>query len=131
MAWTVNLQKFLQRKMDEEKIKSNVLADRIGIPLTTFRAILNLTRKPEMKNIIKIADYYECSIDDLLNKKGKFSTKNKGEYTKLSLEELSSNLRSFIKKEMAERGLNQYQLGRAIGHSDDALRHFLREGSDE
>lgn len=127
--WTINLRDFLIKKMEEEKIRSNRLAERIGIPLTTFRAIINLSRKPEIKTIVKIADYFSCSITELLHGEDVKIPKNKRGYAKLTIEELSNNLKAYIKEEMAKRGLNQYQLGRAIGHSDDAFRHFLREES--
>ena len=129
--WTVNLRDFLNKKMDEEKIKSNKHAERIGVPLTTFRAIINLSRKPEIKTIVKIAEYFSCSITELLYGEDVKLPKNKLGYAKLTIEELSDNLRTYIKGEMAKRGLNQYQLGRAIGHSDDAFRHFLREDRSE
>lgn len=130
MTWTVNLKNFLIKKMAEEKIKSNALAERIGIPLTTFRAIINLKRKPEIKTVIKIADYFACSISEALGGDEVEIPKNTHGYAKLTLEELSNNLKTYIKQEMAKRGLNQYQLARAMGHSDDALRHFLREESN-
>jgi len=131
MDWTINLKNFLIKKMEAEKIRSNALAERMGIPLTTFRAIINQKRKPEIKTVIKIADYYNCSITEVLGGEDVEIPENKHGYAKLTLEQLSRNLKDYIKAEMTKRGLNQYQLARAMGHSDDALRHFLREENNE
>lgn len=124
--WTDNIREFLNKKMKQGGLTIVVLAERTGVALTTMRGILTGSRRPEIKNIVKIAHYFNCSIDEILGRTGFPNSGNK-QYINLSLEELSINLRNFIKDELKRRGLNQYQLGRNIGRSDDAIRHFLRE----
>jgi DNA-binding XRE family transcriptional regulator len=124
--WTDNIREFLNKKMAQRELSVVALADCTGVALTTMRGILTGNRRPEIKNIVKIADYFNCSIDEMLGRSD-FPSSNNKQYVKLSLEELSINLRNFIKGELEKRGLNQYQLGRNIGRSDDAIRHFLRE----
>lgn len=125
--WTDNIKDFLHKKMQEEKLSISQLARLTDIPGTTMREMLN-NRRPEIKNIVKIADYFNCSIDEILfNKPSSEGFK----YRKLSLPELSANLKSFVINKLIQYNINQYNLGRIIGHSDDVVRRFLREDGNK
>lgn len=129
MGWFENIKEFLTTKMKEEQLKTtSELANRAGIPQTTMREMLG-NRRPEVKNIIQLANSFECSIDEVLGRK-EFGFDEKQKYTPLSPEALSANLKSFINKELVKNNLTQYELGSRIGRSNDAVRPFLKEGDN-
>ncbi|XVN42689.1 MAG: helix-turn-helix transcriptional regulator [Candidatus Rickettsia vulgarisii] len=132
--WTDNIKNFLNKKIQEEGLSVSQLAKLTDIPGTTMREMLN-NRRPEIKNIVKIADYFNCSIDEILFNKPPSSRKNHNAeptYNKLSLKELNTNLKKFVQDKLKENNINQYNLGKTIGHSDDVVRRFLREdGNNE
>ncbi len=82
-------------KMSESNLKANNLAKLTDIPSTTIYGILNNCR-PEIKNIIKIAKSFNCSIDEILGREVIKSTWDSvtPKYAELSVPELSKNLLS-------------------------------------
>jgi hypothetical protein len=93
--WSDNLKNFLMTKMSESNLKANNLAKLTDIPSTTIYGILNNCR-PEIKNIIKIAKSFNCSIDEILGREVIKSTWDSvtPKYAELSVPELSKNLLS-------------------------------------
>ncbi len=125
MGWIENIREFLGNKMEEKQLKASDLAELTGIPPTTMRGMLD-NRHPEIKNIIKLANYFDCSIDEVLGRK-EFESQEKQEYMQLSPEALSANLKSFINEKMNKNQMTQYELGSKIGRSEDSVRPFLKE----
>ncbi len=125
MGWIENIKEFLRNKMEEKQLKASDLAELAGIPTTTMRGMLG-NRRPEIKNIIKLANYFDCSIDEVVGRK-EFKPQEKQEYMQLSPEALSANLKSFITEKMNKNQMTQYELGPKIGGSPDSIRAFLRE----
>jgi len=125
MGWFENIKEFLTTKIKDEGLKVGKLAEAADVPETTMRKMLD-NRRPEVKNIIKLANYFNCSIDEMLGRK-EFESGEKQQYTPLSPEELSANLRGFINKELVRNSLTQSELGKKLGFSEDAFRPFLKE----
>jgi plasmid maintenance system antidote protein VapI len=125
MGWFENIKEFLITKMKDAGLKVGKLAEAAEVPETTMRKMLD-NRRPEIKNIIKLANYFDCSIDEMLGRK-EFDSSEKQQYTPLSPEELSANLRGFINKELVKNSLTQSELGKKLGFSEDAFRPFLKE----
>ncbi|MCC8398625.1 MAG: helix-turn-helix transcriptional regulator [Rickettsia endosymbiont of Labidopullus appendiculatus] len=128
MDWSENIKDFLAEELKKRGLKVSELAGHASIPPTTMRGMLE-NRRPEIKNIIKLANYFDCSIDEMLGRK-EFISSEKQQYAQLSPEELSGNLKNFINKELDKNNLTQYELGSKIGRSDDAVRPFLKEGDN-
>lgn len=129
MGWFENLKEFLRNKMEEKQLKASDLAGLAGIPITTMRGMLS-NRRPEIKNIIKLANYLDCSMDEMFGRQ-KFVSGEKQQYAQLSLEELSDNLKSFITDKMNKKQMTQYELGLEVSGSPDGFRAFLREDDNK
>ena len=84
---------------------------------------------PDFKNILKIADYFNCTIEEVLKRKNNLSG-NIG-ITTLSLDEINSNLKNFIKEKLTSLSLNPYELSKNCGFSSDAIRHFIRQNNSQ
>ncbi len=128
MGWSENIKDFLAEELKKRGLKVGELAEHAGIPPTTMRGMLE-NRRPEIKNIVKLANYFDCSVDEMLGRK-EFVSGEKQQYAQLSPGELSGNLKNFINKELVKNNLTQYELGSKIGRSDDAVRPFLKEGDN-
>ncbi|MCC8417793.1 MAG: helix-turn-helix transcriptional regulator [Rickettsia endosymbiont of Bryobia graminum] len=129
--WTDNIKDFLNQQIQENKLSVSQLAKLTDIPGTTMREMLN-NRRPEIKNIVKIADHFNCSVDSLLSGNHSDLPTTELLHKKLSLKELNANLKKFVQDKLKEDNINQYNLGKTIGHSDDVVRRFLRnDGNDE
>ena len=117
-------------KMSESNLKANNLAKLTGIPSTTIYGILN-NRRPEIKNIIKIAKSFNCSIDEILGREVIKSTWDSvaPKYVELSAPELSKNLKEFIIQQLQDKQITKYQLGRESGYGEDVIRNFLKENT--
>ncbi len=126
MDWLNNLATFLKQKMKDNKLTILQLSKLAGVPLTTLRKICDCERHPRMENILKLADFFECSIDEMLGLSDPSPTEQ--QYTKLTLEEMESNLRNFINTLLETNNMTLYQLGVKIGCSEDAFRAFLKKG---
>ncbi len=129
MGWFENLKEFLRNKMEEKQLKASDLAGLAGIPITTMRGMLS-NRRPEIKNIIKLANHLECTMDEMCGR-DKFVSAEKQQYAQLSLEALSGNLKSFITDKMNKNQMTQYELGLEVSGSPDGFRAFLREDDNK
>ncbi|WP_342271479.1 helix-turn-helix transcriptional regulator [Candidatus Tisiphia endosymbiont of Parasteatoda lunata] len=115
--------------MEEKQLKASDLAGLAGIPITTMRGMLS-NRRPEIKNIIKLANHLECTMDEMCGR-DKFVSAEKQQYAQLSLEALSGNLKSFITDKMNKNQMTQYELGLEVSGSPDGFRAFLREDDNK
>ena len=63
------IQEFLQQKSIKNKAKRKDFLQGTGIHKSTVSKIINAKQpNPELKNIIKIANYFNCSIDESLGR---------------------------------------------------------------
>ncbi|WP_341763508.1 helix-turn-helix transcriptional regulator [Candidatus Tisiphia endosymbiont of Beris chalybata] len=129
MDWFSNLRNFLQQKMEEQKLTVSQLSNKSAIPMTTIRKLYEGERYPRLETIVKLADFFECSIDEMLGISPPSAEKGQ-KYTKLSSEELRINLTNFINNLLEKQNITLYQLGVKIGCSEDAFRSFLKKGNN-
>lgn len=126
MDWFSNLRNFLHQKMEEQQLTIRQLSNKSAIPLTTMRKLYDGERYPRLETIVKLADFFGCSIDEMLGINSISSTKGQ-KYTKLTSEELRINLINFINNLLEKQNITLYQLGVKIGCSEDAFRSFLKK----
>jgi transcriptional regulator with XRE-family HTH domain len=126
MAFVNKIQEFLKQKSIDDKAKRKEFIEGSRIHKSTVSKIINASHQsPDLKTILKIADYFNCTIDEVLDRTNNLS--KKANISKLPLNELNNNLRNFIKGKLEKHLLTPYQLSRNCGFSSDAIRHFIRE----
>lgn len=54
--------------LDENGLNRKQFAEKSGIPYTTVMGWTNLGRLPDYMALIKIADYFQCSVDFLVGR---------------------------------------------------------------
>lgn len=127
MKYATQVQKFLKNKLKLHKLERKEFAKVIDIPYTTVTKIINSkSRCAELITILKIANYFQCSIDIVLGRKN-YVLLYEQEFNNLTLENISNNLRNFINTKLVVQNLNPYKLGVMIGFSQEVIPSFLKE----
>jgi transcriptional regulator with XRE-family HTH domain len=117
MTLVKNIQKFLKLKFEVLKLKRKDFSEDSGIPYGNITSIMNQLRSnPQMHIILKIANYFECSIDEVVGRSGYLSLSQVKEISKdLSASDINNNLKDFLKGKVATQNINIYTLGKEIG----------------
>ncbi|GAA5252085.1 hypothetical protein KNCP2_03730 [Candidatus Rickettsia kedanie] len=73
MALATKIKEFLEEKLKQEKINRKYLSAVTNIPYTTvsriMRAEANREFNPEIDTILKIAQYFNCTMDEVIKRK--------------------------------------------------------------
>jgi len=116
------IQKFLKKKLTEEKLTRKDFAQKSGIPYPTVNKLINaVSLNPDFETILKIANYFNCSTNEVLKKKTKKILLENQEFNKISTEQVVSNLKKLINEYLEKNKLNVYKLGKDIGFSEFAI----------
>ncbi|MDE6585715.1 MAG: helix-turn-helix domain-containing protein [Clostridia bacterium] len=62
--------------LEENKLNRKQFAERSGIPYTTVMGWTNLGRLPDYTALIKIADFFQCSVDFLVGRQDEINYDN-------------------------------------------------------
>jgi len=100
----------LVRLREKAGLTQKDLATKLGIARTTYSGYENGAREPDLDTLKRIADFFEVSLDYLLNRDGSnemklnddIKTKLNEEFAKLTKEE-QENLLAFIER-MPKKG---------------------------
>lgn len=96
----------LKDEIEYSGLTPETFAKSIGVPKRAVYEWCRNVAQPNLTNIIKIADYFNCSIDYLVNKERKYDI--------ITIEPLPKFSES-LKKYMSERSVKQKDLAIAIG----------------
>lgn len=130
MSFGYIVQKFLKEKLKEDNLKVRVFAQESNIPYPTANKMINAIQlNPDFKNILKIADYFNCTIEAMLERENNLPENIN--INKFSLDEVNNNLKNFINENLEKYSLSPYELSKNCGFSSDAIRHFIRENNPQ
>ncbi len=130
MDVTINIKKFLEHKLVTLSVTRKDLALACNIPYRTICYILNCEIKNlELINIIKIATYFDCSINDVIAVEPKLNSKIYTSFVDISdaLQNYNNNLRDFLIQNMQKHKLNPYLLARNLGFNDSIIARFIND----
>ena len=124
MSLGEQIQKFLEKEFAKHS-REQFIKD-VGFSRSAIGKILNAEhRNPEFKTILKIADYFNCSIDKIINR-NKYKTIKYKSFNLISLEEINKSLQIFLKNKINEFKYNPYKLGKDLGFNEHIVVHFLK-----
>jgi len=127
MSLAEQIQKFLKEKFTQYKLTRKQFIQDTGFTAPTVSRILNAEhRNPEFKTILKIADYFNCSIDEVIGRNEHTTLKYK-KFFSISLDQINANIKIFLLKKINEFGFNQYKLGKNLGFNEHIIVHFLKD----
>jgi len=121
-----NIQIFLKKKLEKDNLKRKMFAQESGIPYTTVNKLINAQRlNPELTTILKIADFFNCSIDEVIGRENYHAISEKYKFKNVSLDTVNYVLKKFINDKLEKNNLNPYKLGRQIGFSESPIIEFI------
>ncbi|MCC8371758.1 MAG: helix-turn-helix domain-containing protein [Rickettsia endosymbiont of Pseudomimeciton antennatum] len=131
MALVYKIQEFLKRKFNELNLKRKEFARNSGIPYST---VINITKglrlNIDISNILKIANYFKCSMDEVVGRNNYALSYRKTQvFFDLSPKDVSTNLREFIKRKSEQQKFNIYVLSKNIGYNEETLHKFVKNDS--
>ena len=121
------IQSFLQHRLAINSMSRFTLSKLSGIPYQTIIDIdHNTNSTPSLLTIIKIADFFQCSIDEIVGRDQYIICKrNEPEFKKLQPTDISNNLKNFINTKIHLLSISPYALGLDIGFSQEVIPRFL------
>ncbi len=98
MAIVYQIQEFLNKKLLDLECNRKVFALNSGIPYTTIISLSKgLHSNPSLQNIVKLADYLNCSIDEVVGRDAEYiHNSDKIHYVHLDSNAIIANLQEFL-----------------------------------
>lgn len=122
-----NIQLFLKQQLKENNLRKKDFAEQSTIPYSSVITIVSAGKRyPDLKNILKIANYFNCLIDEVVGRK-EITLSKKTNFIDISLDDINNNLKNFINNKLSEHSLKAYQLGKKCGFSEDVIVQFLKK----
>lgn len=129
MGSSSKIQRFLLHKLEENRLTKKAFSSESGIPYSTLCKTINgAQRNTDLKTIIKIVNYFNCSLDEATGR-GDGKTNKGATFKKLPSEEMGKNLKDFLNNKLSELSLNCYQLSKKCGFSDVTLYEFMQDNT--
>ena len=75
-------EKFVERLTEllaEKGLNRKQFAEKCGIPYTTVIGWTTLNRLPDYSSLIRIADFFDCSIDYIVGRQNEYEVANDGD----------------------------------------------------
>lgn len=126
MDISLRLQKFLSQKIKISKIQPKDLMLGTSLSRSTISKLLSaVLLNPNIITVIKIATFFECDIDEVLGRK-KFIHRDKIQpYVPLTLNDIKSNLTSFLKIKLHQYNMTEYILEKNCRLGSSTITHFI------
>jgi transcriptional regulator with XRE-family HTH domain len=126
MALVDKIQKFLFQKFSGLNLNRKDFVEQSGIPYSTVTHIMKgLILNPTINHIIKIANYFNCSIDEVIGRTEYSSLIYTKNFFHISSDEIGNNLKKYINGKVKEKNINLHNLARNIGFSNNSLSGFI------
>ena len=116
----MNLSIFAERLSElifDEKINSNLLAQKVGCDRSTITRYLSANKMPTVETCVKIANYFECSLDYLFGLEDNFYPQSFYELVPFS-DRLPVLLKFF--------NISRYRLEKLTGFSESTLFYWSK-----
>lgn len=121
------MQNFLKRKLGEMGLKRKAFAADSGIPYPTVCKAINASnRNVELRTVLRFANYFHCSLDEVVGRDSlaKPAPQN---FRDVSVDEISSRLKNYIKQEMGKRSLSPYQLAKNCDLGETTIYEYIKD----
>lgn len=121
-----NIKVFLTNRLDKAKINRKVFAKNIGVSYHTICQIFHNRTNPSLVTIIKIASYFNCSIDEIIGRK-KFIVQGNYKALDILLDDWNISLRNFLKIQLSDNNINPYKFSVQIGFDHETITKFIND----
>lgn len=130
MKLSIPIQKFLRRNLIKKNLKRKDFAQKINIPYPTITRLINASRNnPEFMTIVALANFFHCSIDEVIGRKQYVSDNSQRQFLQLSVQEIQINLISFIRNKLILEKITAYQLAKKLKLGETVIFDFIKDNS--
>lgn len=130
MKLSIPIQKFLRRNLIKKNLKRKDFAQQINIPYPTVTRLINASRNnPEFMTIVALANFFHCSIDEVIGRKQYVSDNSQQQFLQLSVQEIQINLISFIRNKLILDKITAYQLAKKLKLGETVIFDFIKDNS--
>lgn len=127
MSITISIQKFLNVKFHEHKILRKDFINASGIKRSSISELLNgIPVNPSLVTILKIANYFNCSIDEILGRVD-YIEDDSTKYIKINPIQMSNNTKDFIVSMLKENNISSHQLAASCNIGTDTVNYFIKK----
>ena len=121
----IAVQRFIIRKMKEQKINRKEFALRAGIAYSSVNELINATQQnPSFTTTLKIANSFGASLNEVIGIK----PQNKHQsFSAIETEEALSNLREYIQNKLRQDIIKPRILAKEVGLTANAIAEFIKE----
>lgn len=124
----MSIQKFLKRKFKKNINTKESFLKKSLISASVLSKLINASQlNPSFDTIIKIADYFQVSIDEVIGRK-KYITP-KPLFKHMCIYDVTNNLRIFIREQLCVLNISVYTLEKSCGIGDCTIMHFIKDNS--
>jgi plasmid maintenance system antidote protein VapI len=122
-----NIKEFLNTKFKQLKLKRQHFIAHSGIDAPTVSKLCNARQLcPSMINVIKIANFFKCPIDEVIGRKKYLHLISKDmTFYDISSEQITNNLKNFITQKLRDTNLSVYSLEKLCGIGSNTLLSFI------
>lgn len=128
---STDIRHFLSKKLKKHKLSKKDFSQLSNI---SYRVVCNLINEerpsPELYTITKIADVFNCQIDQILNRK-QFIDNTLEIKIGLTEDFLMLHLKQYIQDQLIARSIKPIKLGREIGFSIISISEFVKPNSKQ
>lgn len=131
MSVSYNIKKFLYKNIDNSDISRKAFCNTTGIPYSTLSNLIHsISPNPDFITIVKIANYFNCSVDQVVGRRKFLPSINLiVSFNNQDLHDINSNLSNFLKEKLAQDNISTYLLSKNIGFSKTTIHCFLKAHS--
>lgn len=128
MSTSDYIKTFLEKKLKEEDLRIVDLARSVDIAYSTLYSIVKGKRgNQEIFTLIKIADFFHMTIDEIIGRKQVSNKKCK--IRRVAYEEIQINIKQFLNEKMQENNIDAYTLAKKLKIGETVLFDFIKEDS--
>lgn len=121
----LNIQNFLEQNLKDNNINRKTFALESGIPYSTITHIIKgFNNNPSIITIIKIADFFKCSIDEVLGRESIYYEVHNYNLI-VNQEIINLNIKNFLLVKLQEQNINIHKLSIELGFSYNSLYNFV------
>ncbi|UCM92861.1 helix-turn-helix domain-containing protein [Candidatus Tisiphia endosymbiont of Melanophora roralis] len=128
-----NIKNFLKIKLKDKNLKRKDFVRDSGLHSSTLGNINKAGYyRPTLKTIITIANYFECSMDEVVGRNMN-SSLNIGncKFQMSDSESISINLKNFLTAKLKKLNLNFYKLARYLGFNEHIISDLIKDNSSQ
>ncbi|MCX4084723.1 helix-turn-helix transcriptional regulator [Rickettsia hoogstraalii] len=126
MSISLNIQQFLHSKLKTLKLTRQDLIKGSGLTPSGVCGLMNAEYiNPTLSSIIKIANFFNCSVDEVLGRDKYIKSSDTARFRPLTQQDIIKNIKTVLCTELKMRNITAAQLSKSCGIGKDTVSKYL------